>query len=63
MSSGKEYGGVPYLKPVLGIRGAHDDETKGKGRKKTTPLNKSVTSLSYAEGQPYTLISSGSNDG
>jgi denticleless len=65
VQSGKEYAGVPYLSPVLSIRGAHDEEAKGKGRKKksTTPSNKTVTSLAYAEGQPYNLISSGSNDG
>lgn len=60
----KERAGVPLLTPVLSIRGAHDDEIKGKcKRKKTATIHKTVTSLSYQEGLPYHLISSGSYDG
>lgn len=60
----KERAGVPLLSPVLSIRGAHDEENRGKGRKrKSPPLAKTITSLTYLDGQPYNIISSGSNDG
>lgn len=59
----KERAGVPLLSPVLTIKGSHDDEIKGKGKKKPSTVNKTVTSLSYLEEQPYHLVSSGSYDG
>ncbi|KZT72668.1 WD40 repeat-like protein [Daedalea quercina L-15889] len=56
------------LKPVMSIPGAHEDgkPSKARGRKsKVTPAAamRSITSLVYLEGNPHTLISSGSYDG
>ncbi|KZP12082.1 WD40 repeat-like protein [Athelia psychrophila] len=63
-SARRNHNDVPTLTPVLRIADAHEEGPKGKVRKKkSTAANRTVTSLTYAAGQPYNLISSGSNDG
>lgn len=60
----RNHNDVPTLIPVLRIAGAHEGEPNSKARKKkSTAVNRTVTSLTYAAGQPYSLISSGSSDG
>lgn len=61
MESKRERAGVPVIAPVLSIVGAHDEESKGRRKKSSAP--KTITSLTYLDGQPYHLVSSGSSDG
>ena len=59
--SRRERAGVPVIAPVLSIAGAHDEESKGPRKKSSTP--RTITSLTYLDGQPYNLVSSGSSNG
>jgi denticleless len=50
------------LSPVIVIPRAHEDNRSKPGRK-GKKLARSVTSLTYPEGKPFSIISSGSFDG
>lgn len=58
VESRRERAGVPMIAPVLSIAGAHDE-----GRRKNSSAPRTITSLTYLNGQPYNLVSSGSSDG
>lgn len=55
--------GIPVLQPVITIHGAHGQGKSNGGRRKLTPLPRSVTSILYAGTRSHALISSGSFDG
>ncbi|KAF9221937.1 WD40 repeat-like protein [Gyrodon lividus] len=56
-------GNVPTLQPVITINAAHDQEKTKGGRRKATPLPRSVTTVLYADTRPHGLVSSSSFDG
>lgn len=49
--------------PVITVGKAHGEEGKVKGRRKGKATSRTVTSVVYLPGDPYTLLSSGSFDG
>lgn len=55
--------GIPVLQPVITIHSAHGQGKSNGGRRKITPLPRSVTSILYAGTRSHALISSGSFDG
>ena len=55
--------GIPVLQPVIVVHDAHGQGKSTSGRRKITPLPRSVTSILYTGTRSHTLISSGSFDG
>lgn len=54
---------IPALQPVITIHAAHGQGKSSGGRRKITPLPRSVTSILYAGTRSHALVSSGSFDG
>ncbi|KAK0230533.1 WD40-repeat-containing domain protein, partial [Armillaria fumosa] len=57
--------GDESLPPILSIHGAHEERAplESSKRRKSTPSNKTITSLIYSDTSPHNLISSGSYNG
>lgn len=54
---------IPVLQPVIVVHDAHGQGKSISGRRKITPLPRSVTSILYTGTRSHTLVSSGSFNG